>query len=138
MNEDQAQELPKARPGILNINPMLVASNQTDAEGNPTGGAVQLEITREIMGGAGIHNALVVYWQDGPRMKEDGSLDKPNGAFVEDVIYAALQRLEFFQQSKYASDYNQAAIDHLTAALVALDARSTERHARGVLGKHAE
>lgn len=136
--EDQAQDLPKVRPGILNINPMIACSNQKDENDNPTGGGVKLEITREVNGGAGIHNALVVYWQDGPRAQEDGSLAPPNGAFVEDVIYAAIQRLEFFQNSKFASDYNKAAIEHLTAALLALDARSTDRHSRGVLGKHEE
>lgn len=136
--DDQEQKQPKVRPGILNINPMIAASNQRDENDNPTGGGVRLEITREVNGGAGIHNAIQIYWQDGPRGQEDGSLAPPNGAFVEDVIYAALQRLEFFQGSKFKSEYNQVAIDHLTAALVALDARSTDRHSRGVLGKHEE
>src|SRR5579875_2105974 len=99
MDEDQKQV--KARPGTLNINPLIDARNKVDENDNPTGGEVKLEITREVNGGAGIHNALHVYWQDGPRAREDGSLAPPNGAFVEDVIYAALQRLEFFQSSKY-------------------------------------
>lgn len=136
--DDQEQKQPKARPGILNINPYIVTNNQLDENGNPTGGEVKLELNREVNGGRGIHNCLHVYWQDGPRGQEDGSLAPPNGAFVEDVIYAAIQRLEYFQQSKFKSEYNQVALDNLTAALTALNERSNERAERGVLGKHEE
>lgn len=136
MDEDQKKVV--VRPGTLNINPLVEAFNKSDENGNPTGGEVRMELTREVNGGAGTHNCLHIYWQDGPRAKEDGSLAPPNGAFVEDVIYAALQRLEYFQQSKFKSEYNEVAIDNLTAALTALNERSNDRHERGVLGKHEE
>ena len=137
MQEDQAQPLPEnVRPGSYNINPYLVAKNVLDDNNNPTGGEVKIEITKEVNGGVGQHNCLQIHWQDGPRANEDGSLAGPNGAFVEDVIYAALQRLEFFQASQFKSEYNERAITGLKQALEALYQRSNERDARGVLGKH--
>lgn len=106
----------------LNVQDLILA-NVTDVDENPTGG--------EVVG-----PGLTIHWQNGPRAREDGSLAPSNGAFVEDVIYAALQRLEFFQKSKYATDENNQAIDHLNQALAALDARRKDRQARQVEGKH--
>jgi hypothetical protein len=106
----------------LNVQELTLA-NVTDVNENPTGG--------EVVG-----PGLTIHWQNGPRAREDGSLAPANGAFVETVIYAALQRLEFFQKSQYKTDENQEAIDHLEQALVALDNRRKARQARGVEGKH--
>lgn len=98
----------------------------TSDDGNPTGGYS--------------HSCgLMIAWQDGPlnstehpssALRESGQ----NGAFIEDVIAAAKTRLEFFQQSKFKSPYNARAINHLQAALDALNERSVERESRGVLG----
>lgn len=102
----------------------LTCANVTDVDGNPTGG--------EVVG-----PGLTIHWQNGPRGKqEDGSLAPSNGAFVEDAIYAALQRLEFFQKSKYATDENEEAIVALGNALTALDKRRQDRANRGVEGQH--
>ena len=79
---------------------------------------------------------LRVKWQDKPRKKADGTLEEPNGAFVEDVIWAALQRLEFFQEGKYRDRANALAITHLEQALQALKDRQLERSFRGVEGEH--
>lgn len=116
-----------------NVNPKLVCQNMKDEDENPTGGFVSLIVEK----GGEPHNALTVNWQDGPRgTDEAGVLKDPNGAFVEDVIAAAKQRLEFFQDSKYKHDANAEAIEHLDAALEALTKRSKERAEAGTLGKH--
>jgi hypothetical protein len=60
----------------------------------------------------------------------------PNGAFVEDVIAAAIDRIEFYQRGKFASDFNARALDHLTLALQELTARTADREARRVEGTH--
>lgn len=112
----------------LGVQSDVKANNVTDENQNPTGGTVNLRI--------GERNPLRVQWQDGPRGNEDGKLGPSNGAFVEDVIWAALQRLEFFQTSKYADDANAVAVSHLHQALEALNARRVERANRGVEGKH--
>lgn len=124
-----------------NVNPDLVAGNVTDEDGNPTGGSVRLDI--DVPGNDGQEfPALFVRWQNGPRGRNDSSdstnteLDAPNGAFVEDVIWAALQRLEFFNEGKYRSRQNSIAITHLEQALQALNDRTMERSYRGVEGKH--
>jgi len=97
--------------------------NEEDADGNPTGGEVS---------GLGIQ----VTWQDGPL---GCPAQKPNGAFVDDVIEAARQRLEFYQTAsggKFACRENSIAITKLEEALHWLWARRMERGARGVQGTH--
>lgn len=121
-----------------NINPFLKANNQLDENDNPTGGDVYLQVTKN---GDPEFPALVVNWQDGARGKgtnPDGSpaLAEPNGAFVEDVLWAALQRLEFFNESKYRDRANSIAITHVEQALQALKDRQLERSHRNVEGKH--
>lgn len=100
----------------------LEISNQTDENGNPTGGTVV---------GAGIS----IQWQDGP-LGTGADRVEPTGAFVEGVIQAGISRLEFFQASKFASSFNESALNHLRMALAALEERTAEREARGVEGTH--
>jgi hypothetical protein len=95
----------------------------TDRSGNPTGGKTT---------GTGFR----IQWQDGP-LGRDGDRLAPNGAFVEGVIQAAIGRLEFFQQSKFASSYNAEALTGLKSALDALERRTTDREARKVEGTHS-
>lgn len=116
-----------------NINPRLRALNVTDEAGNPTAGQVQL-----ITGAPDSDNTEVlrIIWQSAPRGKADGTLAAPNGAFIEDVLWAALQRLEFFQDSKYRDRGNALAITKIEEALQALKNRQLERSYRNVEGKH--
>ncbi len=117
-----------------NINPNLRADNKLDENENPTGGEVNLHVTKH---GDEEFPALIVNWQDGPRgTADDGTLTDPNGAFVEDVLWAALQRLEFFNNSKYRDRANSMAITHIEQALQALKDRQLERSYRNVEGKH--
>lgn len=117
-----------------NVQPAVKAINVLDENGNPTGGHVILNkqpcySSDDIM--------MLVNWQDGPRGQEGtDELLPPNGAFVEDVIWAALQRLEFFNEGKYRSRANSMAITHLEQALQALKDRQLERSHRNVEGKH--
>lgn len=100
-------------------------SNDTDADGNPAGGMV---------GGTGIN----IEWQNGP-LGRGAERDKPNGAFVEDVIEAARQRIEHYQtaqQGKFRCRENAIAITKLEEALLWLNKRTTDREAREVEGTH--
>lgn len=133
---------PKTTPGYrvhYNINPNLVAENVLDSHENPTGGEVYLQVKKRSQEQ---FPCLIINWQDGPRgtdqVNADGSpvLADPNGAFVEDVLWAALQRLEFFNQSKYRDRANSMAITHIEQALQALKDRQLERSHRNVEGKH--
>lgn len=134
---------PIKHPGYrvaYNINPVINAANHLDENENPTGGFVTLHITKY---GVVEFPALIVNWQDGPRGPEtsdqkvgpDGLLP-PNGAFVEDVLWAALQRLEFFNEGKYRDRANSMAVTHIEQALQALKDRQLERTHRNVEGKH--
>lgn len=96
--------------------------NTTDNHGNPTGGFVN---------GTG----LKITWQDGP-LGRDGDRIDPNGAFVETVLSAALQRIEFYQDSKFRSKENAMAITKIEEALLWLNKRTQDREERKVEGTH--
>lgn len=109
------------RLGESNI---LICRNLCDREGNPAGGYAH---------GPG----MTIAWQDGPRGKNpDGSLAPANGAFVEDALAAAHERLSFFQSSKFMHADNAEAIAHIQLAIDALSRRAKARAARGVLGQN--
>jgi len=88
--------------------------NEVPEGGNPTGGKTTLANS-------------VINWQDG--ILVDGL---KNGAFVEDVITAAIQRLEYFQASKFECQENADAITALQDALSALESRTKARTDQGV------
>ena len=101
----------------------VVSKNEVDEQGNPTGGTVT---------GTGID----IRWQDGP-LGRGTDRREPNGAFVEGVIRAALERLYFYQDSKFKCRENALAITKLEEALHWLNHRTTEREHRGIEGTHA-
>lgn len=117
-----------------NVNEKLVATNVVDVDNNPTGGSARLLIGDSYSPDSEV---LKVKWQDGPRgIPNSDQLLPPNGAFVEDVIWAALQRLEFFNEGKYRDRANSIAITKIEEALQALKNRQLERSFRKVEGKH--
>ena len=103
------------------------SSNLTDMYDLPAGGMVD---------GLG----LSIQWQNGPRGIDDyGELGPPNGAFVETVIAAAKQRIEWYQEvseGKFACDENRQSIIYLNKVLGLLDQRTKDRQQRGVEGTH--
>jgi len=101
-----------------------VIENVADVAGNPTGGSVE---------GIG----LKIEWQNGPLGRGEDRKE-PNGAFVETVISAAKQRLEYFERSKFACRENAAAIGHLDYALMSLERRTRRREQQGTEGRHVE
>lgn len=98
------------------------AVNYTDDEGRPAGGAVS---------GVG----LQIAWQNGPLGNGPDRIE-PNGAFVETVIAAAIQRIEHYQASKFACRENALAITKLEEALHWLNARTNRRVIAGTEGTH--
>lgn len=101
------------------------SQNLVDERGFPAGGFVR---------GTGIR----IDWQNGP-LGRGPDRKPPNGAFVEDVIAAALQRLEFYQEANgqaFSCKENALAIAHLHAALRELDSRTQRREADQTEGTH--
>lgn len=96
-----------------------------DTAGNPAGG---------ISTGKG----FTISWQNGPIPRDDsGNPTRPsNGAFVEDVIQAAIGRIEFYQYSPFACPENADALAALKQAAQRLDDRTKDRLARRVEGSH--
>ena len=107
---------------LLTSRTPINTANDDDQDGNPAGGAV-----------AGI--GISIRWQSGPLGR--GADARPqNGAFVEDVLFAALQRLYYYQGSKYSCRENAVAITHIEEAMMWLNARMAERERRQVQGTH--
>jgi hypothetical protein len=81
------------------------AEHWFDADGNPAGG---------VSTGRG----FTISWQHGPLGKM-GTIDykEPNGAFVENVLQAVIERIEFYQASRFPhQEYADALIALHTAA----------------------
>ena len=112
------------RAGGVGRQPVL-CENYDDENGNPAGGNV-------------IGVGFEIQWQDGPTRGEDGKLRIQSGAFVEDVMKGVIQRIEYYQAGKFASPFNEAALDHFRRGLIALESRRKDRELRGVDGTHQE
>jgi hypothetical protein len=87
-------------------------------------------------GGQTFGPGFAIAWQRGPMVDKDGARLQQNGAFVEDVIKAAIDRILHYQSTKFASAYNSSAVAHLYFALDSLNQRTAGREARGVEGTH--
>lgn len=94
-----------------------------DTEGNPAGGTT-------------FGRGFAIGWQNGP-LGHAENRQLPNGAFVEDIILAAIDRLEYYQKSKFNCEFNNMALEHLNSALNILNQRTLERQARKVEGTHS-
>jgi len=100
----------------------IIGAHIEDPDGNPAGGRTE-------------HTGLTIEWQNGP-LGRGAERKEQNGAMVEDVIGAAIDRLLFYQQSKFACFQNDLAIRLLRMALEILQWRTRMREARGVEGTH--
>lgn len=89
------------------------------------------------MGGTSTGEGFGIQWQNG--------VLEPNGAIIEDVLGAVLDRLHFFQgdlpeqgggRGKFACRENSLAITHIEEALHWLNHRTLERRRRGVEGSY--
>ncbi len=98
------------------------SENYNDLDGNPAGGYV-------------VGTGLRIDWQNGTLGRGD-ERKQPNGAFVETVIAAALQRIQYYQSSQFACRENALAITKLEEALHWLNHRTQQREQRNVEGTH--
>jgi hypothetical protein len=91
-------------------------------------------------GGKTTGKGIVIDWQNGP-LGRGADRKEPNGAFVEGVIAAAVDRITFYQTAsagKFACRENALAITKLEEALLWLQKRTLDREARQVEGTHAK
>ncbi len=98
----------------------ITSNHFCDKEHRPTGGTT-------------FGPGFTIGWQNGPLGRGSDRIEQ-NGAFVEDVILAALDRIEHYQNSPFECTENEHAIAHLKAALDALALRTRVREKRGVEG----
>jgi hypothetical protein len=100
----------------------IKSNHHLDEDGNPAGG---------ITTGMG----FAIVWQDGPLGRGEERIG-PNGAFVETVLEAAKDRLEFYERTRFSCEENRRAIHHIDEALACLEIRTIQREERGVEGTH--
>lgn len=99
----------------------FVSKNWTDGNGNHQGGQSY---------GPG----FAIAWQRGPMA---GALEEnQNGALVITVLSAVLDQVKYFQDSKFACEENALAIEHIQAALNAMNSRKGRRKDESKLGTH--
>jgi hypothetical protein len=101
---------------------MVTSHHWSDESGIPAGGAT-------------FGRGFAISWQNGP-LGRDPERQEPNGAFVEDIIIAAADRLEYYQRSRFVCQHNAEAMHHLAAALDWMNRRTAERESRKVEGTH--
>jgi len=100
----------------------FTANHFKDENGNPAGGTT-------------FGQGFAIGWQNGPLGRGEDRKE-PNGAFVEDIIAVALDRIEFYQDSPFACEANASVWQLLQAALDELQKRAQEREQRAVEGTH--
>ena len=98
------------------------AENHKDVYGKPTGGHA-------------LGTGMTITWQNGP-LGRGKDRKEPNGAFVETVIAAAKQRIEWYNEIGFECIENRNAIHYLEKALAELDSRTKSREAAEVEGTH--
>ncbi len=91
----------------MTMKQQLDEKHEADLHGDPAGGSTM---------GVGIG----IKWQNGPL----GRRKKPDGAFVEGVVQAAIGRLQFYQEvseGKFNCREHAIAISHLETAILWLE-----------------
>ena len=104
------------------MNTPIFSEHWKDSEGNPAGG---------VTFGSG----FTISWQNGP-LGRGTTRKSPNGAFVENLIKASIDRLNFYQSSKFNCQENADALELLIKALGCLESRTANRESRNVEGTH--
>lgn len=99
--------------------------NFTDEAGKPAGGVAYIELP-------GDREVVYVKFQNGPILESGGR----NGAFVEDLLFIAKQRIEWYNAVGFSCPENLKALQGIQEALGALEARTQRRIAQGVEGTH--
>lgn len=97
---------------------------KTDSNGNPSGGQ-------------SLARGIEVNWQDGP-LGTGENRKEPNGAFVEELIQIAVDRINFYNDSKFRCRENSLAVTKLEEALHWLNARTSRRTEQNIEGTHKE
>lgn len=87
-------------------------------------------------GGVNYGTGFCISWQNGP-LNRGAERKQPNGAFVETILAVVASRIEFYNSAGFRCDENDAALEHIYAALAALESRTQRREAEGVEGTHS-
>ena len=80
-------------------------------------------------GGVSFAPGLCISWQRGS-LVDHGR----NGAFLLEVLEACRSQLVYYQASKFKSQENEDALNHLDASIAALQSRRDRRATEGKLG----
>lgn len=110
---------------MLDIDKIFI-ENTVDKFGRPAKGMAVIKT------GGVYYPENAIYFQSGPINEVGGR----NGAFVEDLLYIAKKRLEFYNANGFSCSENLEAIAGIDKALDALAARTERRISQGTEGTH--
>jgi hypothetical protein len=88
-------------------------------------------------GGCSFGTGFAISWQNGALGRGEDRKE-PNGAFIEDVLGAVIDRLEYYQGTRFRCDDNSETLVHLKHAAWHLNRRTKDKEKRGVEGTHEE
>jgi hypothetical protein len=120
------------------VNKMTDQSIETAARVDPQAKSAHfLDYNGNPAGGSSFGRGYDITWQKGP-LGQGADRVEPNGAFVETVLRACLDRMNFYQTTKFNSEANALIIQHIESAIKACQARTADRIRRNVEGVHKE
>lgn len=93
---------------------------------------------KEVPAGGSVRGTgLSIDWQNGP-LGLHGSEERiePNGAFVETVLAAVQQRIEYYNTAGFSCRENSLALTKIEEAIHWLNARTNRRVVQNVEGTH--
>lgn len=76
-----------------------------------------LDTAHRPMGGTAWGQGVRVDWQNGPLVFDDEGRADPNGAYVEDIIIIAMERLRFYNETDFGCREYAQAITKLEEAI---------------------
>lgn len=84
-------------------------------------------------GGVASGIGFTISWQNGP-LGRGTDRKEPNGAFVETIIAAVIDRINVYQTTRFKCEENEKALEYLKQAAEVLQSRTARREAQNVEG----
>lgn len=85
------------------------------------------------LGGVASGKGFAISWQNGP-LGRGADRKEPNGAFVETIIAAVIDRINVYQTTRFQCEENEKALDYLRKSAEVLQSRTARREAQNVEG----
>ncbi len=111
----------------------LIIDNRSLEDGTPDGGSAVCFVPC----GTNKLEVLRLNWQQGALVDAATKQERPqNGIFLATLVRVVVDRLEYYQSTKFACSENATALDYFRKGLELLEKRADRRSKEGTLGTH--